>query len=292
MNDLLLWLSARKFGSSQAMRAKLAELEVPQATGRMASHRLAEWNLSKLGHVEFGPAAADSGWRVAPPVLAAGEYRGPARAILCGARTPVLVKRLSAAAGTSFRVRQQSSGPDVIEVACPNAPALAQLARQAEITVQWNASLAMLAASASPKSAVLQRRPLPIGGWVVARFSKSQLRWVESSQEEARSAVAGLFRFKAEYGTEYVLVEAGDAYASGAPEGKFRVLRERNRALSYDGAAQELLISSSCRPPLLVERALVLCSGHLPSYRDGKLIYVQVERSIALAVAAVLGQRI
>lgn len=292
MNDLLLWLSVRKFGSSQAMRAKLAELEGPQGAGRVAKYRLAEWNLSKLGHVEFAPSAGGDGWRVAPPVLAAADYRAPVRAILCGARTPVLVERVLAAAGSACCTMQQMGGPDVIEIACESASALAELSRRTEITLQWNVSLAMLAAARSPKSMVLERRSVPVGGWTITRFSKSQLKWVESSHEEVRSVAAGLFRFKAEHGTDYVLVQEGQPYASGAADGKFRILRRRNRALSYDGGARELSIKASCRPPLLVERALVLCSGFLPSYRDGALVYGQIDYSIAMAAAAVLGQRI
>ena len=102
MNDLLLWMSARHSGSIASFRSKVTELG--HTRGRSAP-RVVQWNLEKLGHAEFGQASAGTGWRVAPPILAAGDPRRDPTAFLCGARTPALLDRLSS---TQIQRRQYS----------------------------------------------------------------------------------------------------------------------------------------------------------------------------------------
>lgn len=293
MNDLLLWISAKRAGSVQSFRGKATELDPGAAASSVAKHRLAEWNLSRLGHAEFGPAADGAEWRVAPPVLAAGDFHGPCRAVLCGARTPALVARLAASAEPGqIHVHPQSAGPDIIEAAASDAPGLARIAARAGIPIQWNASLALLAACTPPKAEVLEQAALPIGGWSVARFSRSQLAWAESSARDAAAARSGLFRFKADYATAYILIEDGLPWSCDSSQAKFRILGRRSRALAYDITAKAFMARSSCRPPALVERALVVCSGQVPTLRDGHFVYSRVERHVAAAAAALLGQRL
>ena len=144
-------------------------------------HRIAEWNLSKLGHAEFGPAAAGEGRRVAPPVLAAGDPSKSRRALLCGARTPALLGRLRTAAGPRLVTCAQTGGPDVAELDASSPEELGCIAQEAGIDVQWNAPLAVLACSPKPAVVRLDSADIPIGGWDVSRFSKSNLAWVPST---------------------------------------------------------------------------------------------------------------
>jgi hypothetical protein len=299
VNELLLWMSVRGSGSRSSFRAKVAERDDGH-TRTAAAHRLAEWDLSRLGHAEFEPDADRAGWRIAPPVLAAGDYQGPWRGILCGARTPSLAAALSdGAAECEVQQRAQPAAPDVIEVVAQSARALAEVASRSGIAVQWNASLAVLATCPPPQTG-LQPVPMPVGGWTVARFSKSELAWVPSSSTEALAAKSGLFRFAAEQQpTAYILVEGGQPHSCDAAGGKYCMLSRRSRAqrrrspvLSFDAHARELAVRASCRPPLLVERALVLCSGELPAFRDRHLVYSGIDRCVAAATAAFLGLRL
>ncbi len=292
MNELLLWMSARRLGAAQGFRAKAVELGAAQA-GR-ATWRNAQWNFEKLAHAEFGSAAGESSWRIAPPVLAACQpgMDGAVRAVLCGARTPSLVDRLRAGFGVRLGVRAQSGGPDMIEVAASDAAQLRRLAAEAGVQLQLSASLAILCCATPPKRGLLQPASLPIGGWIVSAFSKSALEWQASTPRAARDARSGLFRFRSEYETMQILVKDGCAWTCDPAAAKYRILRPRNRALSYSAADRILAVRATCRPPLLVERALVLCSGLVPEYRDGALLYRQVDRAVAHAAAAVLGQRL
>ncbi len=77
--------------------------------------------------------------------------------------------------------------------------------------------------------------------------------------------------------------------------GKFFVLMHvRRRAMSYDSETAELSVRAICRPPLFVERALVLCSGFPARYAPERklLVYKDVPEHIAYLAARVLRQEI
>jgi hypothetical protein len=82
--------------------------------------------------------------------------------------------------------------------------------------------------------------------------------------------------------------------------GKFLVLRQRRRrrqVLRYDAQDRMLSTPASCRPPFLVERALILCSGLPPSYEDagpggGSLHYTEIPQDIAALAAGLLRQEL
>lgn len=289
MNELLLWMSARHSGSAQAFRSKVAELGL---VGGRSPLRIAQWNLGNLGHAEFAPRAGGDAWRIAPPVLAAGDPCRSGHAFLCGARTPTMLARLSAAFGSHMVRRPQAGGPDIVQVTAPTVMALEAQATAARIEIQWNAPLAILACCTRPSDIHLVPTDLPLGGWEVSRFSKTGLAWVQSTVDAARLATAGLFRFRSDFATHYILVERGAAFATEAAAGKYRLLRRRHSAISYRWSDQAFTVRASCRPPPLVERALVLSSGALPTFTNGILTYSRVEPVVASAVAALLDQRL
>jgi hypothetical protein len=289
VNELLLWMSARRLGSEPAFRSKVAELGLSRSGH--ALWRTAKWNFEKLAHAEFAPAADGAGWRTAPPVLAAKENEGQFSAILCGARTPALLARLAAAGATCAHIPQQD-GPDVVQVSAATACELEDAAAKACIRVQWKAPLAILCCATAPKQVALQPAVLPVGGWTVSQFSKPALEWTATTLRTATEARSGLFRFRSDYETIYILKKEGHAYACDPAVGKYRILRPRNRVLGYAAADNVLSVTATCRPPALIERALVLCSGRLPTFNNGRLNFQQVGRSVAQAAAAVLGQRL
>jgi hypothetical protein len=294
MNELLLWMSARRSGSEQSFRAKIAELQ-PAGHRAGALYRQAKWDFSKLGHAEFGAAADGAGWRVAPPTLAAGDYQEPCRAILCGARTPRMLEALAVHGPQgSVGVQAQHTAPDLVSVSARSPDELAALATKSGFPLQWNAATAILLTAVPPAAARLERIAMPIGGWTVSRFSKTQLAWVDCSARDASILAGGLFRFRAErQPNKYVLVEHREPFACDPLSAKYRIIlrsRRRNRPMSYDAGSQTLAIRASCRPPALVERALVICSGTLPVFREGRILYGRVDRRTAAAVATFLGQ--
>ena len=92
-NELLLWLSARKAGSWSQFRGAVENLDLANSSAEgeedagLPIHQRVRLNLERLGHIEFGAADSDEGWRVVPPTLALLQYNGRVTGILCGART-------------------------------------------------------------------------------------------------------------------------------------------------------------------------------------------------------------
>jgi hypothetical protein len=296
MNELLTWMSARRSGSIQSFRTRVVALHPASAQGggALAPHCLAAWTLSKLGHAEFEKSAGGKGWRVAPPVLAADDVYGSPCAVLCGARSAELLATLTDCGGPGrLRVSSQSSSPDLIELRAESPSILADTAHSAGIPLLWNASLALLAVCPHVKDMALEESSIPVGaGWTVSRFSKSGLAWVMGAAAEAQSVRTALFRFRGDYGTTYVLKEGGRAFSCDPAVGKFRIFTRRHRPIAYNAAAQELTIAAGCRPPEIIERALVVASGRLPAFRDRTLVYTHVGRATAECVAALLTQRL
>lgn len=291
MNDLLLWMSTRSSGSAATLRAKAAELSPGRSDGGIARHLIAEWNLSQLAHAEFGKAARN-GWRVAPPVLAAGDPCNPTQAVLCGARTPQLLREVLDAARELVAIHPQRGGPDAVIISATPPGELLAISRACGIPVQWNAPLVVLGAASSPHAMALQETSVPVGAWIVTRFSKTGLAWVPSSVREAQAAVTGLFRFRSDQGSACILKERGTSFTIDPAHGKYRILKRHHRALRYDAAREHLSAAVTCRPPELVQRALALCSGRLPEVRDGLIVYAEVSRRVAESAAALLRQRL
>lgn len=83
-----------------------------------------------------------------------------------------------------------------------------------------------------------------------------------------------------------------------APQvGKFLALRRRRRQVTkYDAQHERLTLPAVCRPPLLIERALTLCSGRPPRYEviegKGYVHYDDVAAPIALAAASLMRQEV
>jgi hypothetical protein len=286
MNELLLWASAVASGTDGTFKRKAAEL-LPALRGGPAAHFRAMWAFGSLAHCEFGEAAG-GGWRVAPPVLAAGDPAMPAAAILCGARSDALLASLGSAAAGKMSSTPLKGGPDLVRVEAASAGELISLARDAGIPVQWNAPLAVLAAFRAPAPASFPETLLPIGGWKVSRFSRSQMEWTDSTSAEAGSAQRGLFRFSSDYGTRHIFRQGGVSREAPPAVAKFWVLGRCQRALRLDLSKGIASFPITLRPPGLIDRALTICSGSLPSVAERQLVYTGVTAPVAAAVSAAL----
>ena len=164
--------------------------------------------------------------------------------------------------------------------------------------LQRDAPLSILA-SLPPVDHPVVRRPhdLPFGAdWKIEQFSATNLGWKVATREAALAATAGLFRFSLTYRSHVLLCLHGVPYEIPAQVGKYYVLRERRKKiLSYDPLTMRLSIPAGCRPPFLIERALILCSGLLPSYERrqsamGLLHYSDIPGAVARLATALLRQ--
>ena len=126
------------------------------------------------------------------------------------------------------------------------------------------------------------------------RFSSSQLRWSEVQVGDAIQASSGFFRFNLKFQWLYYLKRHGHSYRVPVQVGKFVVMRRRHGIVEYDSASRTFRARVSCRPPLLVERGLVLCSGLLPNLSSDSLWleYTDVPRGDARLAAQLLCQEL
>lgn len=261
MTDLLLeWMSFRGSGRTGDLP--------PELTSGIPARRLID-DFAMLGHLELESPAS---WRIAPPVLA-GLPGGPeqgASAVLCGARTQGVLRRLEmacAAAGAQITVTAVSDRPSAVHVHAPSRAALASVAEAAGMTFQNDTALTLLACT--PTIQEWPRTPCAmVAGRVeiVRRFSRSRIGWVASTLAEASAAKAGFFRIKRDWDwvsllktgvseCAYIDDRAGRLYAAA-----------KLRVLSWTGSSRTLSLPAQLYPPGTIARALALCTGTLPQF--------------------------
>jgi hypothetical protein len=307
-NELLLWLSARKEGSWPQFRGAVETLDIENTDDEeekdtsLPLHQRVRFNLERLGHVEFDAAECEDGWRVVPPTLALCHHEGGVTGVLCGARTPKLLARIEqAATELSFEQTSHVDCPDIIRMHAPEANPLLELARQEDILGQLDTPTALL--SHLPSIDAVQgwrREPLPQAGknWDVKQFiiERKVMKWQTVTLQAANAPVAqGLFRFTRFQMPQYFLREGSETIRVPGPIGKYRILSQRRRrALRYDRRTKCLTVPAILRPPLLTERALILCSGFPPtlsmSYKRPTLTYRDIPEEVAGITAEVLRQ--
>lgn len=307
-NELLLWLSARKEGSWPQFRGAVETLDIGNTDDEeekdtsLPIHQRVRFNLERLGHVEFDAAECEDGWRVVPPALALCHHDDGVTGVLCGARTPKLLATIEQAASQlSFERTSHMDCPDIIRMQAPEANPLIELARQVGILGQLDTPTALLS-HLSPIDAVQgwRREPLPQAGkdWDVKQFAieRKAMRWQAVTLQGANAPRAqGLFRFTRFQKPQYFLREGSETIRVPGAIGKYHILSQRRRrVLRYDRRTNCLTVPAILRPPLLTERALILCSGYPPtlsmSYKRPTLTYRDIPEEVAGITAEVLRQ--
>lgn len=322
LERVLLWISARGRGSWTQFRGAVEELysgsDYESAAKKDDSERYTNspgipvyqqirFALERLGHVEFFTEEGYA-WRVVPPTLALlpGNKSGrwcpswtwrPSVAregVLCGARSPSLLHRLNSELEVN---RLTASGmPDRIVIR-GTSKAVGSVVARLDLFVQADAPMAIL--SAAPDVGDLAvRLPAHIPktpGWTVHQFSSYGLRWIESTGVKALNTYTGLFRFVMGHRHIHYLRWRGRSYQVPVEIGKYAVMpKKKSGILIYDRSRRTLSLPAACRPPLLVERALILCSGRLPLYipQSRRLEYAKVLPEPVGLIAQLLRQEV
>lgn len=308
-NELLLWLSARRQGSWQQFRAAVEDLHSGEDNspdfGTAASgqdefplYQQLRTNLECLAHVEFFAQGCEEGWRVAPPTFAAHLVTGGVRAVLCGARSLALRERvLRVGEKLGCEILDPDGVPEVIRLVTLEASALGEAAVQAGVSIQVDAPLAILSylTPCDPPSRVQSQSEFPHGSdWSVHKFDTTSLAWRKIERLEAETLRFGVLRFLIYFQRpRYFLRWKGMTFEMPRAVALYVLLhRRRHRMLRYNHEAAALSLPAICRPPRLLERALVLCSGLPPSYdaATARLTYLDVPLEIARFAAELLRQ--
>lgn len=311
-NSLLLWLSARYQGSWQQFRTAVERLHVAgelsegdslepeDAVDRLGLPLYQELrlNLERLAHVEFFARGCENGWRVVPPTLAVSPKTQGWLGVLCGARSPRLLSRLhGVASAIELETIPIPVCPDQIRMIVGDYRELGAIAHRAGLNFQIRAPMAILLSHPAVDDFALRSRfELPLGtDWSVHRFSSFNLSWIPATREDAANSSGELFRFIYQYRRHFFYCVRGEAFRIPNQVGKYIALRRHRRwVFRYNSHKHELWLPAICRPPKLVERALILCSGVPPIFdSDTKtLCYLDIPQTVAHLTSELLRQEV
>lgn len=306
-NELLFWLSARREGSWQQFRAAAEELHSTETNieanqtskigdGEFGLHQRLRLDLECLAHVEFFASSCEDGWRVAPPTLAVHSMPIGFRAILCGARSPALCERvIRAGRMLGCETFDSLDVPDVIRFIANDISAFSEMASQAGIRIQLNAPFAMLShiPPCNPPSRRSPQSEFPVGAeWRIREFDAVTFGWRTTNRQRAQTGDMGVFEFQLYNHWNYFLRWAGGTFKLPRAVALYIRLSHHRGLLHYDTQTRTLSLPGSCRPPRMLERALVLCSGFPPSFdpATARLTYTDVPPEIAHFAAELLRQ--
>ena len=311
LDHLLLWLSAKGNGSWSQFRGAVEALLADQTiesrdldedkVGSGASHlglpvhQQIRFELQRLGHVEFSWNEQGQGsWRVVPPTIALLPHRRD-KGILCGARSPELLARLDDL--EDIEVGRTESAWMPLRITVQGEPVgVSRAATRTGCLVQKDAASAILAAVPSVREqAAWRRMEIPeTSGWTVHRFSSTRHRWVDTSANDAKATRDGFFRFVMKHQRFYYLRRDGRSYKVPGQVGKYAVRHRKRGLLAHDSTSGVFSVPPIFRPPLLIERALVLCSGFLPGFdsTSRRVTYAGVPTDVARLAAQLLRQEV
>lgn len=301
-NELLLWLSSRREGSWQQFRQAVEELHSGDGEANYVNqdefplHQQLRLDFERLAHVEFFAANCEGGWRIAPPTLATHSVSKGVRGVLCGARSPALRERVTRAAEKfNGEILDSLNVPDVIRIVAPDASRLSGLAEQTSVHFQHDAPLAILSylPPCDPPSRSRSPSEFPQGAdWTIQEFDTTNLAWRKIERSEAQAVRFGMVRFLIHFQRpRYFLRWKSLTFEMPRAVALYALLRRHRRGvLYYDPESAVFNVPAICRPPRLLERALVLCSGLPPLYADAQLTYSDVPSEIARFAAELLRQ--
>jgi hypothetical protein len=287
MSDLLLeWMSYRREGRADALPADLFNGSPYRAVG----------NLAVLGHIEMPTSKS---WRIAPPVLAClpEKIDRQPTALLCGARTPGLLQAVQQAcmeAGAFFDSAPLDKGPSRATVSASSNAVLAAVAAGARIHFQHDAAYTLLACV--PAICEWRRQPCQMAGGKVGsvlRFSGSRARWLAVTLDEAVAASKGFFRVKRDYDSVSIFKSSQtDCAYMDDRAGRMLAATKRRHAI-WDSQSRRLSLPIDLYPPLLIARALVLCTGQLPEFDRGsrRISFADVCPAMLRLTLAITGLR-
>jgi len=308
-NNLLLWMSARGSGSLRQFRRAIEELRVEAeeldidgissgsiwgfaGSGRLSPYVQLRLDFQSLSHAEFW----ENNWRVTPSTIALTRQSNLYRGVANGGRSPKLVESLQRGyPGLNININGDSTNPDSVTMMAESMSPLIEFAERNELHVQQNAATNLLVSyGQSFDRSHFSADPVPPGPeWQISRFSTQTLSWINASQQDVERAKKSLFSYNSRDETHYFISRLGRTSRITPQYGKYIVLQNLNRSLfHYDSSSQTLYVPGVCRPPLLVDRALILCSGTVPGFdRSTRLLaYPIVKPSIAKLAANVLRQ--
>jgi hypothetical protein len=187
--------------------------------------------------------------------------------------------------------------PDAIRLSSDDEKSLAMSGQDAGLLIQRDAPDAILQSLPTISDPTVRRpKSFPIGAdWRIDRFNVDTLGWTAVARREAELATHGLFRFSFRHQRMVFWCSKGQSWGILGQVGKYIALKKRKKhVIKYNAETHEVCIPVPCRPPFLIERGLIACSGLLPTNDSNAnlLRYVDVPVTIAHLAAGLLLQEL
>lgn len=322
-NLLLFWISDQqqvaRYRVQQATRGLLQRIDCELATSvaqidAMSMERApltlttndrsrSRWwfrNLERLGHIErlVDESGRWKAWRVVPPTfLKLSEDV----TLACGARTPELMSGLERLAAfeqslLQSRVSRQRNGPDVWTLA-GDAEEVRNIAESK--SYQWGKDrglelLASMKRLNREHPALQSLAETSLGEDVDKIYVRNGDRFAWQKYDDSLMQIGSVVKSKAPI--KYA-ISLDNCFYALPPESRYPAMWSSVAAagqafLEYKRQSLELLLPASPGLPLLAERALIMASGRLPVFKNGRLTYFNIDEARAIELAKLLAIRL
>lgn len=237
--------------------------------------------LSDLGYAEF--FVGDSGrWRVFRPLLAATE--SGRKALLCGARTPELVRAIRAAARDCCEVYELAIDGLFTSVhVVGNVQGVA-----AAVGIDFEADIALrLATDLVPLGDLITRaqpRARP-RNWISKSFDFRELRWVDGDKPNTVLELTSRYQERL-----YLLQRGDDLISLPKREALYAAAAARSARLArYEPSTRELSVPIITPLPEPFARAACVAGGRPSVVKNGAIVYEEVPVRLATVLLVGLG---
>ncbi len=247
--------------------------------------------LWRLGHVE---RTSRGGWQIVPPTLVSQSDRF---ATWYGARTPGLLRQLEEC-GMQVQCHVQLNAPEVWQVS-DDGDLLSSLGTNVSFRVTTDRGSDLL--RALPSFDDIRRswpKESPPAGLTWERWNETDGNHNHWSPCSTPNAGDGIYRSQLRKPPLYYFNSGDHRLVKLPPDhvsrvaAKWHVCRHQSR-LHYSTAESQLSIPSRLDLPVLVERALNLASGWIPSWeRDGRRHYRGIDLRRAQQVSRITGMQL
>lgn len=295
---LLYWLSALGRGTWQSFKKACQTLELEEAKRILRRFKL-------LGHLESSPDGKR--WSIAPTALVqVDSLWWEPEFFLCGQQNEALLEELQNYSTINSIHQPRGDAPPCLRVRLANSMVVERVIEQIKsrlgITIYRADRPAGQLAELLPELEKwrLGLRPLPgvvpsfcdwrrfdgnNGNNFVECDAPNQSGMYEMLRREEGRSTGGRTLFTLFYDAETETWRQGDWYGL-----RFLALQQSDRPClaRYDAVSNCLAIPYSQRWPELYERALVLASGRLPTYKKNRLswlVYENIERELGQRLA-------
>lgn len=298
-NNLLYWLSVSKSGSWQQFKSAVERLNVfsIHQMDESATHEnrgnqtynIIRINFERLGHAEFFSKSHAFDWTVCPPTLAGNRDEDDYSAVLAGARSLAQLQKISSVLPSkSLQIIKNLDTPDVYRFRNCTQIQLQRLAESVGLLFQPDATRTMLATLRPITASFIPLAELetPFGkDWLIESFCPESLRWLPEERTKTPSSgemILRRFRFRNQR-LHYITI-GGRGCQVESTVGQFTLLHAYTKnVLRYLPERKSLLLPAQLRLPILIERALILQSGNIPTYDPS--VRLQIFSNVSFDVA-------